>query len=59
VLQLQNDLTQARLSETLAKVDYNRALATLALREASTLKKHSISLEPVQEESSEPKPDAP
>jgi outer membrane protein TolC len=64
VLQLQNDLTQARLSETLAKVDYNRALATLALREASTLKKHSISLEPAeeepaQEEPAEPKPDAP
>lgn len=46
VLQLQNDLTQARLNETLAIVDYNRALATLALREASTLKRHSIALEP-------------
>jgi outer membrane protein len=44
VLQLQADLTQARLNETLALVDYNRALATLALREASTLDRHSISL---------------
>ena len=44
VLQLQADLTQARLSETLAIVDYNRALASLALREASTLERHSISL---------------
>ena len=46
VLQLQNDLTQARLNETLAIVDYNRALATLALREASTLKRHSVDLKP-------------
>lgn len=44
VLQLQADLTQARLGETLAIVDYNRALSTLALREASTLERHSISL---------------
>ena len=44
VLQLQADLTQARLGETLAIVDYNRALSTLALREASTLDRHSISL---------------
>lgn len=42
VLQLQADLTQARLNETLAIVDYNRALATLALREASTLERHGI-----------------
>ncbi len=50
VLQLQADLTQARLNETLAIVDYNRALATLALREASTLERHAISLnqEPTQ-----------
>ena len=45
VLQLQADLTQARLSETLAIVDYNRALATLALREASTLERHGMALE--------------
>ena len=44
VLQLQAELTQARLGETLAIVDYNRALSTLALREASTLERHSISL---------------
>lgn len=44
VLQLQADLTQARLNETLALVDYNRSLAVLALREASTLDRHAISL---------------
>ena len=44
VLQLQADLTQARLNETLALVDYNRSLAVLALREASTLERHAISL---------------
>ena len=54
VLQLQNDLTEARLNETLAIVDYNRALATLALREASTLKRHSISLEPGGDEPIKP-----
>jgi outer membrane protein TolC len=44
VLQLQADLTQARLNESLAIVDYNRALATLSLTEATTLERHSISL---------------
>ena len=44
VLQLQAELTQARLNETLAIVDYNRALSTLALKEASTLERHSIAL---------------
>jgi len=59
VLQLQNDLTQARLNETLAIVDYNRALATLALREASTLKRHSIALEPGGDEPVKPETQAP
>ncbi len=44
VLQLQADLTQARLNETLALVEYNRALSILALQEASTLERHSIAL---------------
>ena len=45
VLQLQADLTEARLNETLAMVDYQRALSALALREASTLDSYAISLE--------------
>ncbi|MFT5470687.1 MAG: outer membrane protein TolC [Verrucomicrobiales bacterium] len=56
VLQLQADLTQARLNEILAIVDYNRALATLALREASTLERHSISLEDRKNSNDDPKP---
>ena len=46
VLQLQADLTQSRLDETLAVVDYNRSLSVLALREASTLERHAISITP-------------
>ena len=47
VLQLQAELTQARLSETIATVDYNRALALLALQEASTLQRHQIPFEDI------------
>lgn len=44
VLQLQQELIQARLSETQAVNDHNRALSILRLREGDTLERHSISL---------------
>ncbi|MEW6305738.1 MAG: TolC family protein [Verrucomicrobiota bacterium] len=45
VLQLQRDLTGARVAELQALADYNRALAQLALREGATLERHQIQLE--------------
>jgi len=45
VLQLQNNLTAARLQEIRALVDYNKALAALAAAEGSTLERNSIQLE--------------
>ncbi len=44
VLQLQRDLTTARLAELTAVADYNRALAQLALREGTTLERHRLGL---------------
>ena len=45
VLQLQNNLTAARLQEIRALVDYNKALAALAAAEGRTLERNSIQLE--------------
>jgi outer membrane protein len=45
VLQLQRDLTAARVAELQALADYNRALAQLALREGTTLRRHGVELE--------------
>ena len=45
VLQLQNNLTAARLQEIRALVDYNKALAALAAAEGRTLERTSIQLE--------------
>ncbi len=45
VLQLQNNLTAARLQEIRALVDYNKALAALAAAEGSTLERNSIQLD--------------
>ena len=44
VLQLQRDLTTARSSEVNALADYNKALATLALSEGTTLERLKIDL---------------
>ena len=45
VLQLQRDLTSARVSELQSLADYNRALAQLALREGTTLERHDVELD--------------
>ena len=45
VLQLQKNLTQARSDEIRALADYNKALATLAAEEGSTLERNNINLE--------------
>jgi outer membrane protein TolC len=42
VLRLQRDLTQARLDETRALTDYNKALATVRQRQGSTLLKFNL-----------------
>jgi outer membrane protein TolC len=42
VLQLQRDLTQARNSEILARVDYNLQLSALALAEGTMLERHGV-----------------
>jgi len=42
VLQLQRDLTDARSREISARADYNKALATLAQAEGSTLERRAI-----------------
>lgn len=42
VLQLQRDLTAARLLELGALADYNKALAQLALREGATFERHRL-----------------
>jgi len=44
VLRLQRDLTAARSSEISALTEYNKALATLAQFEGSTLQRHAIEL---------------
>jgi outer membrane protein TolC len=45
VLQLQRDLTTARLAELAALTEYNKALVQLALREGSTLERATLELE--------------
>lgn len=45
VVQLQRDLTTARLAELAAVSQYNQALAQLALNEGSTLERNNLSLE--------------
>ncbi len=45
VLQLQNNLTTARSQEIRALADYNKALASLAAEEGSTLDRNGIKLE--------------
>jgi len=45
VLRIQRDLTSARSSEIGALTEYNKALATLAQREGSTLERHRIEVE--------------
>lgn len=45
VLQLQSNLTAARSQEIRALADYNKALATLAAEEGSTLDRNNINLE--------------
>ncbi|MBI5386416.1 MAG: TolC family protein [Verrucomicrobia bacterium] len=45
VLSLQQNLTGARSAELGALVEYNRALANLALSEATTLQRHNLNLE--------------
>ena len=45
VLQLQRNLTEARLAEIRALADYNKALAQLAFSEGSTLERHHIGVE--------------
>lgn len=44
VLQLQRDLTTARLSELRALADFNRALSNLRLSEGSTLEAHDLEM---------------
>jgi outer membrane protein TolC len=46
VLQLQRDLTAARLAEIRAQADYNKALSTLSQTEGTTLEKSGIKVEP-------------
>jgi outer membrane protein TolC len=45
VVQLQRDLTTARLAELAAVSQYNQALAQLAFNEGSTLDRDNLSLE--------------
>jgi outer membrane protein TolC len=45
VLQLQRDVTASRLAELAAVAEYNKALAQLALREASTLERSEVSID--------------
>jgi len=45
VVQLQKDLTSARLAEAQALVDYNKALTGLALREGTILEQNHLGLE--------------
>jgi outer membrane protein TolC len=45
VLQLQRDLTSARLAELAALAEYNKALAQLSLREGTTLERNRLNLE--------------
>jgi outer membrane protein len=45
VVQLQRDLTTARLAELAAVAQYNQALANLALNEGTTLERDNLSLE--------------
>jgi outer membrane protein TolC len=45
VVQLQRDLTTARLAELAAVSQYNQALAQLALNEGTTLERDHLSLE--------------
>jgi outer membrane protein len=44
VLQLQRDLTEARLSEIRALTDYNKALAQWAFNEGSSLQRHGLTI---------------
>ncbi len=44
VLQLQRDLTSARLEEIRALAEYNKSLAVLALREGSVFERHHVDL---------------
>lgn len=46
VLRLQRDLTQARLDETRALADYNKALATVRQRQGTTLLKFDLEAPP-------------
>lgn len=48
VLQLQRDLTTARLSELRALADFNRALSSLRLSEGSTLEAHQLELDVIE-----------
>ncbi len=45
VLQMQRDLTSARLGELSALADYNKALADVAYAEGTTLERHKLNLE--------------
>jgi outer membrane protein len=45
VVQLQKDLTSARLAEAQALIDYNKALTGLALREGTIMEQSSLELE--------------
>lgn len=45
VLQMQRDLTSARLGELSALADYNKALADVACAEGTTLERHKLRLE--------------
>ena len=45
VLQMQRDLTNARLDELSALADYNKALAAVAFAEGTTLERHKLNLE--------------
>jgi len=49
VLQLQRDLTAARLSELRALADFNRALSNLRLSEGSTLEQHGLDVDVVDQ----------
>jgi outer membrane protein len=48
VLQLQRDLTTARLSELRSLADFNRALSNLRLSEGSTLESHKLDVDVVE-----------
>jgi len=45
IVQLQRDLTSARLAEVQALVDYNKALAALALREGTIIEQNHLELQ--------------